>query len=209
MALAVALLIVAGLSIGAVFQDRFVADLWLTRTFQEVTATPWGHTMEGATIIGQNAVLIAIAVSVLLWLLWSRQRAEATVLLAALLSLGVNPLLKIVVNRPRPSDELVTVWRDFGGLGFPSGHAFSAIVLFGLLYYLAPRAVPWEGPAALIRASSLTLILLIGVSRVYLGAHWPSDVLGGFLYGIIVLALLIGFHEWISGTQGRRSEARV
>ena len=68
------------------------------------------------------------------------------------------------------------------------------MILFGLVYYLAPIMVPWKRAVRLLRLSSFMLILLIGISRVYLGAHWPSDVLGGFLVGGIMLTLLIHLH---------------
>ena len=117
------------------------------------------------------------------------------VLGGALLSQGVNPLLKLLVDRPRPTEDLLMIWRDPAGLGFPSGHAYTAIILFGLIYYLAPSVVPWKWIVRLLRLSSLILIVLIGISRVYLGAHWPSDVLGGFLVGGIMLAILSQLHR--------------
>ena len=197
------------LSADAVFQEHFVGDVFLVRAVQSATLGPWAATMQGATFIGQNFVLIGLALALFLWLLKSNRRAEASVVLGAVLSLGINPVLKLVVDRPRPADDLVVVWSDFGGLGFPSGHAFSAIVLFGLLYYLAPAIVSRKMPVALIRVSSLLLIVLVGLSRVYLGAHWPSDVLGGFLYGAITLILLVGIHRSLSGTNQVRSEVRL
>ena len=209
--LAIVFLMVAILSTGAAIQDYFVGDLFLAKTIQSVTLGfgYWEQTMEVVTFIGQNSVLIATALSLSAWFLWKKRRPEALVVLAALAGLAINPLLKLVVNRPRPPDDLVVVWRDFDGLGFPSGHAFGATVVFGLLYYLAPYVVPGKAGINLIRLSSLLLILLIGVSRVFLGAHWPSDVLGGFLYGSIILTFLISLHGRLSVTYGRSTEARL
>ena len=168
MILTIVFLIAAILSAGAVIQDYFIGDPWLSRTIQETTAAPWEETMEGVSFIGQNYILIPMELLLFAWFLWKNHRAETLVVLAALMSLAVNPVLKSAVNRPRPPDDLVEVWRDFSGMGFPSGHAFSAVVLFGLLYYLAPILVPWKAAAYLIRASLILLILLIGISRVYL-----------------------------------------
>ena len=139
--------------------------------------------------------MIVMALTFFGWFLWRGQKAEYIVFGGALLSLAVNPVLKLLVDRPRPTEDLVIIWRDSAGLGFPSGHAYTAMVLFGLLYYLAPIIVRWKRAVLLLRLSSLMLILLIGISRVYLGAHWPSDVLGGFLVGGIILTLLIHLHR--------------
>ena len=201
--LPIALVMAIVLSAGAVVQEYFVGDVFLVRAVQGATLGPWTTTMKAATFIGQNFVLIALALALFLWLLQTKRRAEASVVLGAVLSLGINPVLKLVVDRPRPTDDLVVVWSDFGGLGFPSGHAFSAVVLFGLLYYLAPRFISHRKLATLVRVSSLLLIVLVGLSRVYLGAHWPSDVLGGFLYGSITLMLLIGIHRSLSSNEAR------
>ena len=142
--------------------------------------------------------MIVMALTFFGWFLWRGQKAEYIVFGGALLSLAVNPVLKILVDRPRPTEDLLVIWGDPGGMGFPSGHAYTAIIMFGLLYYLTPIVIPWRKLVHLIQYSSLTLIILIGISRVYLGAHWPSDVLGGFLVGGIILTLLIHLHQQYS-----------
>ena len=186
--LAIALPMAVLLSVGAAFQDYFVGDLFLARAVQDIEVTPLRETMELVTFIGKWPILAAIALACTVWLLWRKYRAEALVFGAALLSFGLNPLLK----------ELVVVWHSHSNMSFPSGHAYTSVVIFGLLYYLAPILFPWRRAVPLVRVSSLSLIALIGLSRVYLGAHWPSDVLGGILVGGIVLALLIHLHRRLS-----------
>jgi undecaprenyl-diphosphatase len=151
--------------------------------------------MEFASVVGRGLPMVAGAFAIFCWLLWKRQKAEYLAVGGALLSLGLNPVLKLLVERPRPTEDLVMVWREQSGLSFPSGHAFTAILLFGLLYYLVPTFLRWQRAITLVRILSLTMIILIGISRVYLGAHWPSDVLGGFLFGGIMLALVIHLHQ--------------
>lgn len=196
--LVVASLMAVLLCAAASIQDYFFGDLFLARAIQEIRVTPWDETMEAVSIIGRGLPMAVMALAFFGWFLWKRQKAECMVFGSALLSLAVNPVLKLLVDRPRPTEDLVITWSDYGGLGFPSGHAFTAIILFGLLCYLAPMIVPWKRGVPLLRLSSLLLIILIGISRVYLGAHWPSDVLGGFLVGGIVLTLLIHLHRQYS-----------
>ena len=193
--LVIASLTVVLLSVAAAIQDYFFGDLFLARAIQEIRVAPWDETMEAATTIGRGLPMVVMALAFFGWFLWRGQKAEYMVLGGALLSLAVNPVLKFVVDRPRPTEDLVMIWRDPDGMGFPSGHASTAMILFGLIYYLAPIIVPWKMAVPLVRLSSFMLILLIGISRVYLGAHWPSDVLGGFLVGGIMLTLLIHFHR--------------
>ena len=192
--IAILFVFAALLSVGAVFKDYFVGDLFLARGIQDFRAAPIERTMEAVTLIGRGLPMVAMSVALFLWFLWRRKKPECLVAGAALLSLGIYPILKLIIERPRPAETLITVWRENSGLGFPSGHAFTAVVLFGLAFYLARHFAPGRWAVGLVRSLSAAMILLIGLSRVYLGAHWPSDVLGGFLYGAIVLTLLVHFH---------------
>ena len=181
------------LSVGAAVKDRFTGDLFVARAVQSIRADPWEEVMEGVSFVGQAPFLVAAAVFMALFL-WRKQTGACVALAAAVLSFGIGPVLKFIVDRPRPSEDLIAVWRSQDTLSFPSGHAFTAVLVFGILFYLAPRLVSWRWAALLMRVSSASLILLIGISRVYLGAHWPSDVLGGLLYGGLVLTFLIYAH---------------
>jgi membrane-associated phospholipid phosphatase len=183
------------LCVAAAIQDYFFGDLFLARAIQEIDLSPWEELMETISTIGKALPMAVLGVSCFAWFLWKRQKAEYMVLGAALLSLSVNPILKILVDRPRPTEDLVTIWMESGDLAFPSGHAYTAMVMFGLLYYLTPTVVSWKRSIPFLRITFLSMIVLMGVSRVYLGAHWPSDVLGGFLVGGIILAFLIHFHQ--------------
>jgi membrane-associated phospholipid phosphatase len=94
-------------------------------------------------------------------------------------------LLKIAVGRTRP---------DALSYGFPSGHATAAAAYFGAVLYLAGRARGRLRPA--IRAVAIAMMLLVGVARVMLRAHWPSDVLGGLALGLALAsaAILVASH---------------
>jgi undecaprenyl-diphosphatase len=91
----------------------------------------------------------------------------------------------------RPLAEQVRVTEQATGLGFPSGHAMSAALVFGTLAYLAMGGIAHITLRRAVVGVCLALILLTGYGRVYVGAHWPSDVLGGWLWGGTLLWLLI------------------
>lgn len=100
-------------------------------------------------------------------------------------------VLKIVVHRTRPAFT-PTRASEFT-MSFPSGHAMMCVMGIGMLFYVLmvphPPARPWRDVLIGLAAS---LVLAVGISRVYLGAHYPSDVLGGYAFGIAWLAVCIG-----------------
>lgn len=117
------------------------------------------------------------------FLLWLGERRRMFLLGATVLvgRLGVE-LLKLAVDRPRPAFDAhpVIVFSQ----SFPSGHAANSMITYlALALFVAPER--WRRAAV---ASALALALVIGSTRPMLGVHWPSDVLGGWLYGILVVA---------------------
>ncbi|MBI4305849.1 MAG: phosphatase PAP2 family protein [Chloroflexi bacterium] len=118
-------------------------------------------------------------------------RIEALTLTVALVPFLAGEALGVLVDRPRPDPALVRVAQALKGNGFPSGHVIGATVFYGALAsFAAYRA---RSPAA--RALALAAVALVvsgaGLARVYRGAHWPSDVLGGLLLGGAALVVLI------------------
>ena len=142
---------------------------------------------------GWSSVLVVITIGILVW--WRIGRLEAILIpIGGLLTL-VNIALKLVINRPRPSAELIQVLSPEQDNTFPSGHAVFAIVILGLLAYFIFINLKNHTLRMLALVGLIALILLIGTSRVYLGVHWPSDVIGGYIIGGILLTVLIWFHH--------------
>lgn len=100
----------------------------------------------------------------------------------------LNVLLKIVVARPRP-EVLKLVYET--GFSFPSGHAMVATGFYGFLIYISYKKIKNKAIRNTLIVFLSILVLLIGLSRIYLGAHYATDIIGGFIIGIIYLVLFI------------------
>ena len=108
----------------------------------------------------------------------------------ALAALGVGSVLKLALRRKRPLTDYVLAMR-IKSFSFPSGHSLGSVVSFGLFAFLIVPSLP----AALGLGVSVIIALLcfsIGISRVYLGAHYPSDVVAGWMLGLLALIVIIG-----------------
>ncbi|WP_420457800.1 phosphatase PAP2 family protein [Neolewinella sp.] len=128
---------------------------------------------------------------------------EAKFILLSVLSLPVIAAAKLIMNRQRPTADLVRVVYEAQFQSFPSGHVTFYTVFFGFLAYLAYRMTGWpRGARVSLGVFSLFLVFTVPFSRVYLGVHWGTDVLAGFLLG---LALLVGLLSWYTHTLKKRT----
>jgi undecaprenyl-diphosphatase len=101
----------------------------------------------------------------------------------------ISSVLKELLHRARPLTDYVAHMTSFS-LSFPSGHAVGATMAYGLIAYLAWHHLP-QPWSSVVMTICFLLIFIVGVSRVYLGAHYPSDVIGGWLLGMVGLAIII------------------
>jgi undecaprenyl-diphosphatase len=162
---------------------------WLFETARDITA------------LGSVAVLSLATLAVLGYLFMTRKRhAMWLVLIATAGGLGLGSILKHVFARPRPT--VVPHLQDIGTSSFPSGHSmYSAIVYLTLASLLAP-VVPERAAKAYFVVIAMILTFLIGISRMALGVHYPTDVLGGWCVGL-TWALLC----WLVARQLQRKGA--
>ena len=138
------------------------------------------------TMLGVEWVLLLLG-AVTVWRLIGVHRGRrAFVLAVGTLSAELaSELLKLAFHRPRPAIFFGLI--PAATYSFPSGHAFVATVFYGLLAGILNELYPRERVP--IAAATLLLVLLIGLSRVYLGYHYPSDILGGWLCAVAWLAM--------------------
>ena len=138
--------------------------------------------------------VITVLAGALIFFLFKYSREALFILITAASGL-VSSVIKILVNRPRPSEPIVRIVQKVNQQSFPSGHVLFYIIYFGflcvLMYHLTtiPKAV-----RIIVAGISIFLIVTIPFSRIYLGAHWFTDVLGGFLLGILCLYTLCYFY---------------
>ncbi|RFZ83431.1 PAP2 family protein [Mucilaginibacter terrenus] len=136
----------------------------------------------------QSPILIAVTSIILLILKY--KKAALYVALTALAGL-ISTIIKALVNRERPTGDVVRVVLKTTQQSFPSGHVLFYVIFFGFLVVLMNQL---EGVPKVVRAivtiTSLLMIFLIPLSRIYMGAHWFTDVTGGFLLGLLCLYLL-------------------
>lgn len=142
------------------------------------------------TLLAGADNIFLLALCLLLWLILANRDFSAVIFICGLLGGEVLlMLLKNIYDRPRPLPffpELSAI-----GASFPSGHAFTVTILLGLyIYFLLGTVRDWQRRTALLLAASFAA-LLVGVSRIYLGVHWLSDVLGAFLLAAVWLTILI------------------
>jgi undecaprenyl-diphosphatase len=147
------------------------------------------------TALGGTTVLILVAVMACLGLLYFRKRREAAVFLATVLSAEiVSEGLKLVFSRPRPN--LVPHGAYVYSHSFPSGHSLLSAATFLTLAAILSATQSQRRFKVFVFTMAILLTAAIGLSRVYLGVHWPSDVLGGWTLGAafaLVARLLLGW----------------
>ncbi len=195
---AVALIAFLVLAIFALTSKYFVFDLSFTREMQEFTP-PWFETlMIFISWFGYPPQVVVITLLIVALLIVLGYRWEGvSVLIAAILSLGLDTLVKDLVARPRPAANLIMVFGHvLKSYSFPSGHVMFFVAFFGFLLFLSYTLLKPGAPRNILLAVFGILIALVGPSRVYLGAHWSSDVLGGYLLGSVVLITSIAIYRW-------------
>jgi undecaprenyl-diphosphatase len=133
-----------------------------------------------------NSVIVVLLTAILFFLF--HYKREALFILTTQGAGVISSIIKVMVNRPRPSQSLVRIIEITRQQSFPSGHVVFYIVFFGFLALLMLRlAVIPKFIRIGVSGISFLLILTIPFSRIYLGAHWFTDVLGGFLLGVLCL----------------------
>ena len=186
----------------------FSFDLTITHAVQTINLPWFAALMFGLSWLGfaPQTWVITTAVIVFLFLIglkWETVVALVSVIGDSLLGLAV----KVIVGRPRPAADLVTVVNQLPDYSFPSGHVLYFTTFVGFLFFLAFTLVKpvWWRTVLLILLGSM--VALIGLSRVYEGQHWASDVIASYLLGSVWLSLSVLIYRWGKPRYFTRPEA--
>jgi membrane-associated phospholipid phosphatase len=174
------------------FHPVLAVDVTITREFQENQNPVLNGFMFAVSWLGYQFILysaLIVVTAIIFWILHLRLEGVFIVAVSVVSSL-LNGLIKVIVARPRPSSSLVDVLSAAGGQSFPSGHVMAYVAFFGLLFsfgIILFRRDRWWHYLILIIPGAF--VVLVGPSRIYLGDHWASDVLGAYLLGGALLGI--------------------
>ncbi|WP_405153660.1 phosphatase PAP2 family protein [Paenibacillus sp. FSL K6-0108] len=170
------------------FDDSLIT---LIQGMESPSMTRW---MEFFTWIGSGLPVIVITIiSMIILYVFLRHRRELLFLGCVIAgSTILNTLLKLMFQRARPTIHRII---EVTGYSFPSGHSMAAFSLYGGLAFLIWKHIPTAAGRVFMIIVSATFILTIGMSRIYLGVHYPSDVVGGYFLSGCWLATCIWFYQ--------------
>ncbi len=175
----------------------FTLDIQITHAVQSINSPIFAALMSFISWPGfspQSFILSVLIVSLIY--LFGLHWESAAALVAGILPPLINTLVKGLIRRPRPTMDFVQVLRILDSYSFPSGHVMFYVGFFGFIWFLIYTLLKRSLLRTLLLIFFGSLIALIGISRIYLGQHWASDVLGAYLLGSLTLVLILQFYRW-------------
>ncbi len=175
----------------------FAIDLLITKALQSINFPSFALLMTLISWPGyvpQSMILAGLFILLIygFGLHWEAVMA----LFAAVFSTAINLLVKDLIQRARPTPDLANVYTTLTSYSFPSGHVMFYLGFFGFIGFLVFSLLKPSLKRGLLLVLISGLVILIGISRIYLGQHWASDVLGAYLLGSLTLVAIIQFYIW-------------
>jgi undecaprenyl-diphosphatase len=190
----------------------FEWDVLAARAVQSVALPGVAGLMRAVSVFGDGVWSWALTGAALVLFLLRGRRTEASALfLSTAGGALLNHLFKRYVARPRPTLEHVRVSGEWAYESFPSGHVTFYVCFFGFLFFAAFALLPKKSLKRRLACALAALpVLLVGLSRVYLGAHWPSDTLGAYLFGGVWLAFVVHqYRRWKARSTFHAEQAKA
>jgi undecaprenyl-diphosphatase len=170
-------------------------DLAVRNAIHRYTSPGMTKFMVGVSFVGGDGLVLAAIVAVILFLRFHRRRAALWLLVTLAGALVLDLALKYGFHRPRPTPFVGSVPRT---PSFPSGHALFSFCFYGVLAGLLVGRTRSRIAQIAIWSAAAVLVLLIGLSRIYLGVHYPSDVIAGYLTATLWVATMVFLDRWRS-----------
>jgi undecaprenyl-diphosphatase len=172
-------------------------DVQITQGLQSINSPVFAALMTLISWPGfpPQSFVISLLIVLIIYVLGLRWEAISA-FVAALIPPVANVIVKDLIQRPRPTVNLVHVFRILNSFSFPSGHVMFYVGFFGFLWFLVFTLLKRSWRRTVLLVILGTLIALIGISRIYLGQHWASDVLGAYLLGGLTLLVILQFYRW-------------
>ncbi|MNJ92861.1 undecaprenyl pyrophosphate phosphatase [compost metagenome] len=171
-------------------------DISISRFVQQFRNSTLDQIMIGISAFGNVSIAFAsIVITSALFFIFKYKR-EAIFVMAISFTGVITFSLKRLFNRPRPTDEYVTLIESYKNHSFPSGHTLSYVVFFGFIIFLMQqlKRIP-SYLRNMITVFAYFMFIVGPISRIYLGAHWFTDIVGGLLIGLIYLLQLNHFYK--------------
>lgn len=178
------------ISVCACFYDRFPGDVWIIEWMQEHQNSTLTGVMDILSFTGKSEIMLTSTAVLAGSMIAFRHYREGYTAAGALIFMLLLPLFKLIIDRPRPPVDLVGIVDHPGDPGFPSGHTYHSLIIFGFLVFLTPVFVKKLWVRVSVQVLLGLLVVAISISRVYLGKHWPSDIVGSYVIGGFFLTLL-------------------
>jgi membrane-associated phospholipid phosphatase len=188
---AILLAILSGLGLHAWHVGQAHWEVAVLRSLQEGEIAGLRPVSIALAIAGTGLPWAALVGAISLALLFVIGLRAAGLLVAAAILQDVGVFLKLFFGRARPSQETVEVWRELSSHSFPSGHVLGATLVFGFLLFALEHCPIARAPKRALQGACVAWMLLMGIGRMQLGAHWPTDVVAGYVTGAILLIPLV------------------
>ena len=175
----------------------FNFDLTITVFIQQFNAFWFDGLMKLITFIGNPIpVTVLIFLVTICGYLFAGKKTALAIVFSTTGGIILSTILKIIVARPRPDPHLINqIGQYFQADSFPSGHVLESVSLFGFVLYFAYTHLKIGWFRRIVIVKCIAVMILMGLSRIYLGAHWFSDVLGAYLIGFVWLAVVVSIHH--------------
>lgn len=168
-------------TIEVLLNNTYILDEWFFKSIHNITNGKYIDFFKAFTELGSTKGIIITTIIILI-LLFKKGGINNTINIIAIII--INQSAKFIIKRPRPIWKII----EQTGYSYPSGHSMAISCLYGYLIYLASKQIKERWLRIIIYIMCSAIILLIGISRIYLGVHYASDVIGGYL---ITLAFLL------------------